>query len=950
MQIYVLSVGVDDYGGQIAIPNLHCAVNDACSVYRVLRTLYNADGRLLYSNGSSTSVGGGPRPLAPQGHGTRAEVLQAINEARRYLHPEDLFMFFFSGHGVPDSPGYILPHSAEYGQPGTYLMYRALFSTLATLPCMHVMCFLNCCYAGMAAAPAALPGMIMSKKHAALYAATNDETVTLDRLPGSPSGCSPFAQALVDYLERETAEGASFRPEALAAYIEQHAQVAISLEGHTVEVHPVFVSSLVTVGAGVFPFEIRRPGFGFEVCPEYHCATGELLRVPVRLEETKADEIEWTAHPRLAGLPTARMKVLNGEVELVFQYPGDFDIEIAAKNGRTGEKVCHTVTVHVRLGESPPPSLEDHPLALCRRGESYSGNLRIRGGMAPFQVTVEGLPEGLEYDKRCDSDTIRIHGIVPSMGGGGTPLSGDNGPIVRMIDIHVTDSAGRDCQGRKRLVVYNRQDYCHVEKGTYSIGCRKDAATIQAICEIIQNDMKRIAAAGRMNLNVLQAALNAATTGAADQLLDEIVSVAPHAQVELQPYLIKKYPVTARDWQRFLDETNKPHIPLSRWPPSTPEDWRKPVTCISYQALSEYLQWKGTRLPTGREWQVAADGGQGFLFPWGNEFDQEKCNVCGGPRSNDLSPVDTFDSQYASRTGTRDMVGNAAEWVDRRVYWSARNAFAQVFRGGSFRDTSISGIISRDSREVGVLFHADETAGQAGETRFDWLGFRDVIDLDPMLGRGQSLVVIPDGEVQIDDDTEKSVPGFRMARCAVSNLEYWEFVQATGHRRPAGWKLREDALPFPHDQRYLPVVNVSYLDAHAFCLWKSRTEGGIYCLPTPEQWLAAAQGGEHRRFPWEGDFNLQFCNEITSGWGKRVPVFDLPEGQSKHGVYNLVGNVHEWVGPLEVRGGSWLTDCRHLAQNWYRSGIANDGGAFDFRRGDVGFRYVLLESPCEGGL
>ena len=216
------------------------------------------------------------------------------------------------------------------------------------------------------------------------------------------------------------------------------------------------------------------------------------------------------------------------------------------------------------------------------------------------------------------------------------------------------------------------------------------------------------------------------------------------------------------------------------------------------------------------------------------------------------------------------------------------------------------------------------------------------------------MVVIPAGYIETDAKTDarenkKYIPQFRMAKYAVSNIEYWEFVKSTGHRRPADWELHENGLPFPNDQRHLPVVNVSYLDAHAFCLWKSRVGNGVYHLPTPEQWLSAVQGGEHRRFPWGADFNLQFCNEITSGWGKRVPVFDLPEGQSKHGVYNLVGNVHEWVGPLEVRGGSWLKNCRHLAQNWYQVGVANDKHAFDFWSGDVGFRYVQLETLSNDG-
>lgn len=941
MQIYILSVGVNDYGGQIQVPNLSCAVNDASNVYRVFRTVYNADGKLLGSSQGPALVGASE----PQERGTRAEILQAINEARRHLESEDLFVFFFSGHGVPDHPGYILPHSAEYGRPGTYLMHQTLFGTLATLPCTHIMCFLNCCYAGTAASiPAAMPGIIVSKKRAILYASTDDKTVTPDRLPGSRNGCSPFAQALIDYLESEIAMGASFDPEALAVYLKKHAATTLVADGHTVNVCPVFVSSIPAVGLGNFAFEIRRPGFGLEVSPEHHCATGETLRIPVRLEGAKSERIEWRAQSRLPGFEPARMEFCEGMLELVFQYPGDFDIEIAAKDGGANEEVCHTVIVHVSPGESPPPTVDEQPLELCERAEDYSSNLRITGGTAPFQIAIDGLPEGLQYQLR-DPHTICIYGKVRSMGGGGTPLSGDNGVVVRMINIHVKDSAGRDCRECRRLVVFNPRDYCRVDNGVYQIGCKEDTETAQHIREVIQLDMDQKPSSNRRNVNASRAAIDSAAAATADQILREIVSGAPEAHVQVRSYLIKKYPVTMHDWKRFLDETDSPHIPVFRWPPERTDDLKKPVTGITYQALCDYLQWKGTRLPTGREWQVAADGGEGHLFPWGNKPDHTKCNMRGGPLNADLSPVDAFDSSGASRIGTRDMVGNAAEWVDRRVYWSGRRAFAQIFRGGSFKHPLASGIIPRDSQRIGVLFRADETAGQAGETRFDWLGFRDVIDLDPIRSSGQSLVAIPAGDIQIDGGPARHVPEFHMAKYAVSNLEYWEFVRATGHRRPTGWKSHGDTLPFPHDQRHLPVVNVSYLDAHAFCLWRSRAKGGIFRLPTPEQWLAAVQGGESRRFPWGDSFNLQFCNEITSGWGKRVAVFDLPEGQSIQGIHNLVGNVYEWVGPLEVRGGSWLTDCRRLAENWYYTGIENHGHAFDFRKGDVGFRYVLLAGP-----
>jgi formylglycine-generating enzyme required for sulfatase activity len=84
---------------------------------------------------------------------------------------------------------------------------------------------------------------------------------------------------------------------------------------------------------------------------------------------------------------------------------------------------------------------------------------------------------------------------------------------------------------------------------------------------------------------------------------------------------------------------------------------------------------------------------------------------------------------------------------------------------------------------------------------------------------------------------------------------------------------------------------------------------------------------------------------MRSGWGKRLPVFALRTGRSKQGIYNLVGNVCEWVTPFEVRGGGWQDDGAQAAEGGFRFGVQQtaDGA---FRRNDVGFRYV---APQEVG-
>jgi formylglycine-generating enzyme required for sulfatase activity len=222
--------------------------------------------------------------------------------------------------------------------------------------------------------------------------------------------------------------------------------------------------------------------------------------------------------------------------------------------------------------------------------------------------------------------------------------------------------------------------------------------------------------------------------------------------------------------------------------------------------------------------------------------------------------------------------------------------------------------------------------------------------LDPDPSEAQGLVPIPDIALEPTAGKAVTVPAFAMARYAVSNLEYWEFVTATGHSLPERWNARQDP-PFPAHQRHLPVVGVTYRDALAFCFWKSHGTGQLIRLPSAEQWLAAVDGGQGRRFPWGNDFDLQRCNSSVSGWGKRLPVFALRPGASvinpavpASRIYNLVGNVCEWVSPFEVCGGSWQDDCAKLARQRFRLAVQQSGD-FAFRRNDVGFRYVANEMP-----
>lgn len=207
------------------------------------------------------------------------------------------------------------------------------------------------------------------------------------------------------------------------------------------------------------------------------------------------------------------------------------------------------------------------------------------------------------------------------------------------------------------------------------------------------------------------------------------------------------------------------------------------------------------------------------------------------------------------------------------------------------------------------------------------------------------LAWLGDGEMPVRAVTVKP---FYIAECATTNLEFEEFVTATGYvseaekfgwsyvfhkevsakakRSTAGvaagtewwigvegacWKRPEGAGSNLKKREHHPVVHVSWHDAAAFCLWAGKR------LPTEAEWEFAARGGLAQKiYPW-GDELMPGGKHQCNIWQGKFPTFNsgadgfVSRAPAKsfaangYNLYNMAGNVWEWCG-------DWFSPNYHL--------------------------------------
>jgi serine/threonine protein kinase len=160
----------------------------------------------------------------------------------------------------------------------------------------------------------------------------------------------------------------------------------------------------------------------------------------------------------------------------------------------------------------------------------------------------------------------------------------------------------------------------------------------------------------------------------------------PETKGYTEEYEISVTPITNEQYHQFLKDSGYKSVPdewnINESAPYGKTRGNHPVVNVSYLDALEYCKFYGYRMPTGDEWEKAARGPDGLLYPWGGKFDKSRCNGAEA-EIGDTTEVDQFPSG-ASPYGCLQMVGNVSEWVDQS---HPEDKNYKYIVGGCFGDT-----------------------------------------------------------------------------------------------------------------------------------------------------------------------------------------------------------------------------------------------------------------------
>lgn len=235
------------------------------------------------------------------------------------------------------------------------------------------------------------------------------------------------------------------------------------------------------------------------------------------------------------------------------------------------------------------------------------------------------------------------------------------------------------------------------------------------------------------------------------------------------------------------------------------------------------------------------------------------------------------------------------------------NPSSLVF-SGTVAEGNSGGPLLLDGKVIGVVSRMDLKFGYAVPAALVQRAL-DVWNIMPPLGKTEIsdealMVLISAGEFWMGSPEDESrskderprhkvfLDSFYLDTFEVTTEQYAQFMSSKSHTPPEFW----DQVDLSRDKNK-PVVGVSWQDANDFCVWAGKR------LPTEAEWERAARGTDERKYPWgQEPPSTHIANFDQKPTPEKVysdrlkPVGSYENGKSPQGVYDMAGNVWEWVG------------------------------------------------------
>ncbi len=401
----------------------------------------------------------------------------------------------------------------------------------------------------------------------------------------------------------------------------------------------------------------------------------------------------------------------------------------------------------------------------------------------------------------------------------------------------------------------------------------------------------------------------------------------------------------------------------------------QPVTRVTWTQAQAYCTWRGLQLPTEAEWEYAARGPAGWLYPWGSMFENDKAVY--GLNADDVTADVGSRPDGASWVGAVDMSGNVAEWV-RSVYrpypfthTSGDENALRVVRGGSFYYALSSYLTAthrdhytpsfeRDSigfrcgrpnamqpapedscdvriQKAQALLENQQGALEMGYVSYTLLLLNDTrAMLEPCIDNtrwqpvvrsfdGVNMVQVPAGcfmmgqeggvaDLQPTHEICFSAP-FWIDETEVTRAMYAQCVEAGACDPPPPSEFSVRVTQ--------PVNRVTWLQARDYCAWREAR------LPTEAEWEYAARGPNSLLYPWGESFGARQAVYNNRDKGTE-DVGSRPGGASWVGALDMSGNLGEWVSSIYSGYPYNAGDGRENPDDLSSPRVWRGGSFFDF--------------------